>query len=951
MVVDSIITKLKLVKLQKDYINITKFINELQSHIELLNTKLVINNVNKNMLMHDLYNILAKKDESINSLYNSYIIGNQNTKYDNDSLLLINNYVSKDVENMYNYISLLNNTSTIETSEKLIFENDPFNKIKSKLLNICKNIGFNNIMSCLLFLLTEKYKLYFNKEDNSKLTFFNNYFIPIKFNLKNKEDENEVIFFDNKNQKNPELLNMVVDLNIRFPLIKNCYIVLTGFFRNDTLNVILKTCQICYPSLYEKKKNIEKKLEKKIINTKFKKFFLKYLSIYEFFVFDEIEIVHIIQTNYKLFLDLANKTFMTVMRDFIRNDNTMKYMYDSIRVLLLGDEENINVAGILFGLTKDKKLGSNNVANVIYNNLNFIYQIKLKKTVPNLKNEIDKLKKINIDELDFKKVLLSMNNIPDNIKSITLEKIEEMKSANNDYYKQLTFVKNIIKFPWPSATDNQFFYDLQEDNKSKVFLDNLQKTLDSKTYGHKDAKSLIQEIVAKWISNPDSSGNSIGFVGPPGVGKTLLVKSIGEALNIPFAQITLGGQNDGELLHGHGYTYSGSQPGLIIKKMVEAGQSRVILYFDELDKACSKSSGVNEIMSILIHLTDPNINKSFQDRFFQGIDFPLNKVILMFSYNNSNLIDPILLDRLTEIEVKPYSTSDKLVICKNFIIPEMSHTVNMNISDLIFSDNIITHIIDKYTLEAGVRDLKRKIEKIYMNYNLKKLYDGLQFPIKINKTTINDILKDPKIDAEKIHLKDEIGVINGLYATKLGTGGIVPIQIFKNYGVGNGNFTFKLTGSQGDVMKESVQCAFTAALDYIDKNKKKFKIKNITDYLKENFPFGFHIHAPSGATPKDGPSAGCAFTTAFISRILNKKIKRDIAMTGEIDLCGNVSKIGGLLYKLLGAKMAGIKQVFICNENKKDLDKIRKENSTLKTFKVKVVNKIDDIIPDVLIDI
>ena len=652
----------------------------------------------------------------------------------------------------------------------------------------------------------------------------------------------------------------------------------------------------------------------------------------------------------QVLLDLANKTFMTVMRDFIRNDNTMKYMYDSIRVLLLGDEENINVAGILFGLTKDKKLGSNNVANVIYNNLNFIYQIKLKKTVPNLKNEIDKLKKINIDELDFKKVLLSMNNIPDNIKSITLEKIEEMKSGNNDYYKQLTFVKNIIKFPWPSVADNQFFYDLQEGNKSKLFLDNLQSTLDSKTYGHKDAKSLIKEIVAKWISNPDSSGNSIGFVGPPGVGKTLLVKSIGEALNIPFAQITLGGQNDGELLHGHGYTYSGSQPGLIIKKMVEAGQSRVILYFDELDKACSKSSGVNEIMSILIHLTDPNINKSFQDRFFQGIDFPLNKVILMFSYNNASNIDPILLDRLTQIKVKPYSTRDKLVICKNFIIPEMASTVNMNVSDLNFTDNIITHIIDKYTLEAGVRDLKRKIEKIFMNYNLKKLYDGLKLPVKIEKSIINDIFKDPTIDAEKIHINDEIGVINGLYATKIGTGGIVPIQIFKNYGVGNGNFTFKLTGSQGDVMKESVQCAFTAALDYIDKNKEKYKIENITDHLKTNFPFGFHIHAPSGATPKDGPSAGCAFTTAFISRILNKKIKRDIAMTGEIDLCGNISKIGGLLYKLLGAKMAGIKQAFICEENKKDLTKIKKENPSLKTFKVKVVKKIDDIIPHVLID-
>lgn len=948
---ESLITKLKLVKLQNEYSEITKFIFNLQSHIELLNNKLVINNINKNMIMHDLYNILAKKDESINSLYNSYIIKNQNTKYNNDSLVFLNKYENNNnIESIYKHLYLLNNITDIETSEKLIFNNNPFNEIKSKLLNICKSVGFHSITNCLKFLLGDKYNLYYKKSVINKLKFFDKFFIPIRFKLEKYESINDVIFFNNKNQKQTELLNMIVDLNISFPLVENTYIVLSGFFKNDTLNVILKTCQICYPELYEKKKNIEKKLEKKIINNKFKKFFLKYLSIYEFLIFDEIEIVHIIQTNYKLFLDLANKTFMTVMRDFIRNDNTIKYMYDSIRVLLLGDEENINVAGILFGLTKDKKLGSNNVANVIYNNLNFIYQIKLKKTVPNLKNEIDKLKSINIDELDFKKVLLSMNNVPDNIKSMTLEKIEEMKNSGNDYFKQLTFVKTIIKFPWPSIADNQIFYDLQEGNKSKLFLDNLQKTLDSKTYGHKESKSLIKEIVAKWISNPDSSGNSIGFVGPPGVGKTLLVKSIGEALNIPFAQITLGGQNDGELLHGHGYTYSGSQPGLIIKKMVEAGQSRVILYFDELDKACSKTSGVNEIMSILIHLTDPNMNKSFQDRFFQGIDFPLNKVILMFSYNNSDLIDPILLDRLTEINVKPYSSSEKLIICKNFIIPEMASTVNMNITDINFPDVLINYLIDNYTLEAGVRDLKRKIEKIFMNYNLKKLYDGIKLPIKIEKSSLIEIFKDPKIDVEKIHTYNEVGVINGLYATKIGTGGIVPIQIFKNYGVGDGNFIFKLTGSQGKVMKESVQCAFTAALDYIEKNKEEYGIENITDHLKKNFPFGFHIHAPSGATPKDGPSAGCAFTTAFISRILNKKIKRDIAMTGEIDLCGNISKIGGLLYKLLGAKQAGVKQVFICHENKKDFEKIKKENSILKNFKVKIVKKIDDLVNDVLVN-
>ena len=193
---------------------------------------------------------------------------------------------------------------------------------------------------------------------------------------------------------------------------------------------------------------------------------------------------------------------------------------------------------------------------------------------------------------------------------------------------------------------------------------------------------------------------------------------------------------------------------------------------------------------------------------------------------------------------------------------------------------------------------------------------------KIN-ITINDVKKiinDNLADDSKIHSKSEIGIINGLYATTNGDGGIIPIQIFKNFTPSNEKHEIKLTGNQGDVMKESVQCALTTALDYIRKNVKKYKfIKNLDDYLQENFKYGFHVHAPSTSTPKDGPSAGGAFTTAFISRILDKKIKNYVGMTGEIELTGRITKIGGLTYKLFGAKRAGVKLVYIPNENKKDL--------------------------------
>ena len=264
-------------------------------------------------------------------------------------------------------------------------------------------------------------------------------------------------------------------------------------------------------------------------------------------------------------------------------------MFTTIRLLLLGNEENINVAGLLFGITKDKKVNSMLISNIIYRNLSYVSQIKLKKTSSNMKEELDKVQSLTLDDVDFKKQILTLKNIPLNVKALAFEKIEEMKSSNNEYHKQLLYVRNIIKYPWSSQRDNIIFEELNNNVKKRVkFINNVEEKLKSLTYGHVEAKKTILETIGKWISNPDSGGSAISFYGPPGVGKTLLAKSIGDALNIPFVQITLGGQNDGELLHGHGYTYSGAQPGMIVKKMIEAGSSRCIMYFDELDKAWLK---------------------------------------------------------------------------------------------------------------------------------------------------------------------------------------------------------------------------------------------------------------------------------------------------------------------------------------------------------------------------
>jgi ATP-dependent Lon protease len=362
-----------------------------------------------------------------------------------------------------------------------------------------------------------------------------------------------------------------------------------------------------------------------------------------------------------------------------------------------------------------------------------------------------------------------------------------MKSFNNEYYKQLTFVKHILNYPWPSVQDDIFFQSINSNaEKSTEYLIDIENKLTKLSYGHEEAKKALLQTIGKWISNPTSQGTSFGLVGPPGVGKTLLAKSVSKALNIPFAEITLGGQNDGEILHGHGYTYSGSQPGLIIKKMVEMGKPRCILYFDELDKACSKHGSINEITSILIHLTDPNMNKTFQDRFFQGVDFPLDKVIMIFSYNDANLVDPILLDRLKQIEVNAYTTNDKKKIVKEFIIPEIAESVGLKSEPWTnISDDLIEFIIENYTNEAGVRSIKRKIEQVFLTLNLDKIYKRAEFASgefkEITKDVILRILDKPKHDNTIIHDKSSVGIINGLYATASGDGGIIPIQIFNNF--------------------------------------------------------------------------------------------------------------------------------------------------------------------------
>jgi endopeptidase La len=915
--------KLKL--LQNNYKDISTIIYNLTNHLIFLESIYIVDPKIKSEILRKLYYI----NKNINSIYNNYII---------------NNFDKNVCNNLFNDLLKITNDSLLYLFNSMkFFDNVPFNNELNKLIEIINLIGYNSVLK-ILDINKINIKL-FSHELINLLKELDDIFIPITFKIYSVDvNKNLEYYWRSPNIFNEnDILQITRELWIKRS--ENLYIKIEGIFNNDILSVKLKTSQIISNNLYNKKLEILKIIEKeKKININFVKNFIRYDYIGNLYSMKIEDYILYLNNSYILHEQLIKSSFVNIMKNFINNGSKLYNLYFIIFLLLLGDEDNADVASLLINITKEKKVNSINLYNLINRNLSFFLQEKIKKSSNNIKADLEKLKLLSLETIDYKKQLLSMKNISDTVKSLTLEKIEEMKVQNNEYYKQKSFVENIIKFPWSSQKNN--FYNFESKKDIANYLNNINKKLDDLTYGHEEAKNILLQTIARWISDPNSGGKPFGFVGPPGVGKTLLAKSVSKALDIPFAEITLGGQNDGELLHGHGYTYSGSQPGIIIRKMVEMGKDRCILYFDELDKTASKHGKINEITSILIHLTDPNMNKTFQDRFFQGIDFPLDKVIMIFSYNDSDKIDPILLDRITEIKINPYSLNDKVKIIKNFVIPEFNIKINIE-------DEIIEYIINNYTNEAGIRNIKRQIEKIFLTLNLETLLNKINIDnYKLTIEEVNRILLKPINDITKINNKPEIGIINGLYATNIGDGGIIQIQIYNNF-ISN-NFEIKLTGNQGNVMKESVQCSLTCAINYIRNNLNNLNNLNLIDfenYYKNKFKNGFHVHAPSTSTPKDGPSAGCAFTCAFISRILNKPIKNYIGMTGEIELTGKITKIGGLNYKLIGAKKAGIKIVYIPYENKEDLDefKIKYENFINEDFNVKMVNNIDEIILDIII--
>ena len=480
-----------------------------------------------------------------------------------------------------------------------------------------------------------------------------------------------------------------------------------------------------------------------------------------------------------------------------------------------------------------------------------------------------------------------------------IEKLSKLPPYSQEAFVIKNYLDTVFELPWGKYS------------KAKMTIAKAENILEKEHYGLKKVKERIIEFLAVYMLNPKIKGQIICLAGPPGIGKTSIAKSVAKAMGRKYARVSLGGVRDEADIRGHRKTYIGAMPGRIITAMQQAGTSNPLILFDEIDKLCSDIKG--DPSSAMLEVLDSEQNNAFRDHFIE-IPFDLSKAVFIMTANNISAIPEPLLDRMEIIELPSYTAEEKFHIAKEHLVPKQIKEHGLKASQLKITDDALHDIIRFYTKEAGVRSLERLIASVCRK-TARKIASEETKKVTVKSDNVQEYLGVKKYSADLLSKENQVGIVNGLAWTSVG-GVIMPLEVLVLDGMGK----TEVTGSLGDVMKESSRIA----VSYVRSVAEKYNIN--PEFYKNK---DIHIHAPEGAVPKDGPSAGVTMTTALVSALSGIPVRADVAMTGEITLHGKVLAIGGLREKTMAAYKAGVKTVIIPADNKPDLeevDNVVKEN-------------------------
>ena len=494
-----------------------------------------------------------------------------------------------------------------------------------------------------------------------------------------------------------------------------------------------------------------------------------------------------------------------------------------------------------------------------------------------------------------------------------IKKLTKMQPFSAESSVIRNYIEAVLDLPWNKET------------KDVLDLKKASEILERDHYGLKDAKEKVLDYLAVKTLNPSMNGAILCLSGPPGIGKTSLVKSIAESMGRKFVRVSLGGVRDEAEIRGHRRTYVGSMPGKIMKAMKEAGTKNPVILLDEIDKMSNDYKG--DPASAMLEVLDPEQNKSFEDHYID-MPFDLSKVFFVATANDLRTVSAPLRDRMDILQLSSYTEFEKLHIAQNFLLKQAQKENGLANIDIKIPDKVMFKLIDEYTREAGVRNLKREIINICRKIAREVVEKDIK-KFNLKASDLEKYLGKAKFRPEKSRKAvGKVGVVNGLAWTAVGG---VTLDVQGVDTAGKGDVT--LTGTLGNVMKESASVAMT----YVKANLKKYPPKD-ENFFKDR---AIHLHFPEGATPKDGPSAGITITTAIVSVLTNRKVRQDIAMTGEITITGDVLAIGGVREKVIGAHRAGIKEVILPEDNRVDTDEIPDELKS--TMKIHFAKTYDDV--------